>query len=84
MSLSAVQELYPEMTYTDSKGKQRMERGNKYFIMFGDTGDAEGVSLAERRYVSSKDLDNFLNSNFFLKITPPPTNAHEAFMAVTI
>lgn len=47
--LSKVLALYPEMSYTDSKGKERTERGNKYFIMYGEKGETEGVSLAERR-----------------------------------
>jgi microsomal prostaglandin-E synthase 2 len=29
--------LYPEVTFTDTKGKERVQRANKYFIMFGDT-----------------------------------------------
>ena len=44
-------ELYPEMSYTDDKGKTHTERANKYFIMLGEEGDAKGVSLAERRLV---------------------------------
>lgn len=47
--MSAVQEMYPEVSCTDSKGKTRLERANKYFIMFGEAEDSEGVSLAERR-----------------------------------
>ena len=38
--------LYPEMSYTDVKGKAQSERANKYFIMFGET---EGVSIGESR-----------------------------------
>jgi hypothetical protein len=37
--------------YKDSKGNRKVERGSKYFIMFGDVGDPEGISLAERRFV---------------------------------
>ena len=48
-SLSQTLDLYPEMTYTDGKGKEKLERCNKYFIMFGEKGEKEGVSLAERR-----------------------------------
>lgn len=48
-SLSKTVDLYPEISYTDSKGKERTERGNKYFIMYGEKGEKEGVSLAERR-----------------------------------
>ena len=29
--------LYPQVQFTDAKGKERVERANKYFIMFGDT-----------------------------------------------
>ena len=42
-------DLYPEMSYRDDKGKERTERGNKYFVMYGERGETEGVSLAERR-----------------------------------
>ena len=49
LSLSQALDLYPEMSYTDSKGKTKTERANKYFIMFGEDGDKSGVSLAERR-----------------------------------
>ena len=48
-SLGQVLEQYPEMSYTDDKGKARTERVNKYFIMFGERGGTEGISLAERR-----------------------------------
>ena len=48
-SLSRLQDLYPEMSYKDSKGKVRTERANKYYIMFGES---QGISLAEKRQVS--------------------------------
>jgi len=48
-SLVEVLDLYPEMTNTDKKGKVVKERGNMYFIMFGDKGGA--VNLAELRSV---------------------------------
>ena len=49
LSVGQAMELYPEMNYTDSKGKTHTERANKYFIMLGEEGNAKGVSLAERR-----------------------------------
>lgn len=29
--------LYPQINFTDEKGRDQVERANKYFIMFGDT-----------------------------------------------
>lgn len=49
LSVSQALDLYPEMSYTDGKGKTKTERANKYFIMFREKGDKTGVSLAERR-----------------------------------
>ena len=49
LSVDKAMELYPEMSYTDDKGKTQTERANKYFIMLGEEGDTKGVSLAERR-----------------------------------
>lgn len=49
LSVGQAMELYPEMNYTDNKGKTHTERANKYFIMLGEEGNAKGVSLAERR-----------------------------------
>ena len=43
-------DLYPEMSFTDDKGKTHTERANRYFIMLGEDGDTKGVSLAERRF----------------------------------
>ena len=51
ISVGQAVDLYPEMTYTDSKGKMHTERANKYFIMLGEDGDTKGISLAERRSV---------------------------------
>ena len=51
LSVSQAVDLYPEMTYTDGKGKTHTERANKYFIMLGEDGDTKGISLAERRSV---------------------------------
>lgn len=48
-SLSKTLDKYPELTYTDSKGKERTDRGNKYFIMYGEKGSMEAGSLAQRR-----------------------------------
>lgn len=48
-SLSEILDFYPEVSYADAKGKERVERANKYFIMFGQSGDLKGLSLAERR-----------------------------------
>lgn len=42
--------FYPEMSYTDAKGKSQTERANKYFIMFGEAGETEGTaSIGESR-----------------------------------
>ena len=49
LSVDKAMELYPEMSYTDDKGKMQTERANKYFIMLGEEGDTKGISLAERR-----------------------------------
>lgn len=49
LSVAQAMELYPEMSYTDNKGKAQTERTNKYFIMLGEEGNTKGVSLAERR-----------------------------------
>ena len=51
LSVGQAMELYPEMSYTDDKGKTHTERANKYFIMLGEEGNTKGVSLAERRYI---------------------------------
>ena len=51
LSVAHTMDLYPEMSYTDNKGKTQTERANKYFIMLGKEGDAKGTSLAERRLV---------------------------------
>ncbi len=48
-NLSRTLDLYPEMKYTDKEGKEKTERANKYFIMYGENGESKGVSLAERR-----------------------------------
>ena len=29
--------LYPQINFTDARGRDQVERANKYFIMFGDT-----------------------------------------------
>ena len=55
-------ELYPEMSFTDDKGKTHTERANKYFIMLGEDGDTKGLSLAERRY-NVKSLDSVCSVN---------------------
>ena len=49
LSISEALDLYPEMNYTDSKGKEQTERANKYFIMYGEAGTTAGVSIDERR-----------------------------------
>ena len=49
LSVKEAIDLYPEMSYTDGKGKAQTERANKYFIMLGEDGETKGVSLAERR-----------------------------------
>lgn len=51
MSIPTALDLYPEMTVTDSKGKTQTERANKYFVMYGETGDVAGVSIDQRRFV---------------------------------
>ena len=51
LNVGQAMELYPEMSYTDGKGKTHTERANRYFIMLGEEGNAKGVSLAERRLV---------------------------------
>ena len=51
LSVAKAMDLYPEMSYTDDKGKNQTERANKYFIMLGEDGPTKGVSLAERRCV---------------------------------
>ena len=51
LSVGQAIELYPEMNFTNDKGKTHTERANKYFIMLGEDGDTKGVSLAERRCV---------------------------------
>ncbi len=48
-SVPATLELYPEMSYTDAKGKVQTERANKYFIMYGEEGEGSGKSINERR-----------------------------------
>ena len=48
--ISEVMALYPEMSYTDAKGKTQLERANKYFIMFGEAGETGGASIGESRY----------------------------------
>ena len=47
--LAKILDKYPEMSTTDKKGKAVKERGNMYFIMFGEKGGA--VNLAEKRSV---------------------------------
>ena len=51
LSVATAMDLYPEMSYTDKKGKTQTERANKDFIMLGEDGTSKGVSLAERRCV---------------------------------
>ena len=29
--------MYPEVSFTDGKGREQTERANKYFIMYGET-----------------------------------------------
>ncbi len=67
LSVSQAMELYPEMSYTDDKGKMQTERTNKYFIMLGEEGGTKGVSLAERRYISTCRLVRF--SSYYIKIS---------------
>ena len=50
LSVGEAMELYPEMNFTDDKGKTHTERANKYFIMLGEDGDTKELSLAEKRY----------------------------------
>lgn len=66
LSVKEAMELYPEMSYTDSKGKTLTERANKYFIMLGEDGSTKGISLAERRLVR---LCKF-SKNIILKVEP--------------
>ena len=49
LSLSQSLDLYPEMAYTDNKGKTRTERANQYFVMLPNSGATDDMSLAERR-----------------------------------
>ena len=47
LSMSQSLDLYPEMSFTDDKGKTHTD---KYFIMLGEDGNKKRVLLAERRF----------------------------------
>lgn len=49
LSLTQSLDLYPEMVYTDAKGKPHTERANQYFVMLPDSGVTDDMSLAEIR-----------------------------------
>ena len=46
--VSVVLEMYPEMKYTNDKGKEQVERANKYFIMYGEHA-TDGRDVDQRR-----------------------------------
>ncbi len=48
-TVPAALDLYPEVSYTDAKGKSQTERANKYFVMFGYEGEGIGTTIAQRR-----------------------------------
>ncbi len=49
-SVTAVLDMYPEMKYTNEKGKDTFERANKYFIMYGEDA-TDGKDVGQRRYI---------------------------------
>lgn len=40
--------MYPEVSFTDDKGREQTERANKYFIMYGET-PVDGAMLNQLR-----------------------------------
>lgn len=84
-SLSSVQDMYPEVSSTDSKGKTKIERANKYFIMLGERGDSHGVSLAERR--EEREWREWVDEKLVRTLSPniyrTPSEALQSFQYIS-
>ena len=46
--LSQSLDMYPEVSFTDDKGREQTERANKYFILYGET-PVDGAMLNQLR-----------------------------------
>lgn len=80
-SIARSLDLYPEMSFTDAKGKVHNERANKYFIMYGSKGMTEGIPLSEAR--EEREWREWVDAKLVHAIPPniyrTPSEALQAF-----